>query len=108
MPGSFQVQQGQIKVYNSQNQAISNSVVYGNVIFATSNPMFYALYTTQSQLHIFSSRSTQAIKQGLTLDGVCMVSGNDCQSDQIQSLGNGRLCVITLKGNVQVYKIKDI
>ena len=74
--------------------------MYGNVIFATANPMFYALYTTQSQLHIFSSRSTQVIKQGLSLDGVCMLASNDCNSNGVQMQSTGKLCTVTLKGTV--------
>ena len=37
-----------------------------------------------------------------------MLAGNHCQREQIQSQGFGRLCVITLKGNVQVYRVKDV
>ena len=70
--------------------------------------MFYALYTTRSLLNIYSSRSTQVIKQGLTLDGVCMLASSDCNSAEMSSQGYGKLCTLTLKGMVQMYKIKDV
>ena len=61
--------------------------------------MFYAVLTTDNKLSIFSTRSTQLIKGGLILDGVCMLSSNgECSM----------LCTITLKGSVSLFRIKDV
>ena len=40
--------QASIKILNSSNHEIASSLLYGNVISATANSLFYALYTTKS------------------------------------------------------------
>ncbi len=61
--------------------------------------MFYAVYTTKQQLAIFSTKLTQCIKSGLQLENVCLLTGNSkCQ----------KLALLTLKGQVQLYKVRDI
>ena len=102
--------QAQIKVYSSHNQEIASSFLYGNVIAVTANSLFYAMYTTKSQLSIYSSRSTAVIKDRLQLDNVCMLASTDGSKvmDMMQSKAyDGRLCTISLKGIVSLFKVKD-
>ena len=101
--------QANIKVWNCQNQELASSFLYGNVIAVTANSLFYALYTTKSQLSIYSSRSTQVIKDRLQLDNVCMLASSDGKNiDAMSQLGSvGRLCTISTKGIVSLFRIKD-
>ena len=109
-----------IKVYNCANQEVSSSFLYGNVVSVTANSLFYALYTTKSQLSLYSARSMQVIKDRLQLDNVCMLASTDgkeeesgpqphsqmalmMQAPQVQ----GRICTISLKGVVSLFKVKD-
>ena len=57
------------------------------------------MLTTENKLNIYSTKSTQLIKGGLILDGVCMLASNgECSM----------LCTLTLKGVVSLFKVKDI
>lgn len=102
--------QANIKVYNSQSLEIASSFLYGNVIQVTANSLFYALYTTKSQLSIYSSRSTQVIKDRLQLDNVCMLASTDgkvSDSSMAEQAAEGMLCTISQKGSVSLFKVKD-
>lgn len=53
------LKQAAIKVYNSSNHEIAGNTFSGAcVVLATANSVFYSMYTTDSKLNIFSSRST--------------------------------------------------
>lgn len=60
------------------------------------NHNFFAIYTNKQQLHIFSSTTTELIKRGIVIQGVCMIT--QCQSQNL-------IGVLTMKGGVQVYKV---
>ena len=80
------------------------------MIQVTANSLFYALYTTKSQLSIYSSRSTQVIKDRLQLDNVCMLASTDgkvSESDMSDHQAVGRLCTISQKGIVSLFRVKD-
>ena len=66
-----------IKVYNQNNYEIGTmSLPDQNCIIACANTLFYAFYTTKSQLVIFNSHTTQLIKSGIVLRDICMLAGN--------------------------------
>lgn len=89
-----------MKVYNSANQEIAQSTqLNGCVVLATANRAFYAVYTTTSTLNIFSSVSTQLIKNGLALEGICFMASNGTA---------GKLATVSIKGNVSLFKVKDV
>lgn len=55
--------------------------------------------TTDNKLNIYSTRSTQLIKAGLILDGICMMASNgECSL----------LCTLSMKSVVQLFKVKDV
>ena len=64
----------------------------------TANKDFYALYTNKQQLHIFSSSTTEVIKRGILLEGVCMIQTN-------QSLR--QLAMLTMKGGIYVFEVNN-
>ena len=88
-----------IKVYNTQHVEIASSTLTGCVVQVTANSVFYAVLTTENKLNIYSTRSTQLIKAGLILDGVCMLFSNGEAS---------LMCTITLKGVVSLFRVKDM
>jgi len=47
-------------------------------------------------MHVFSSTSTELIKKGIVIEGVCMIQTNEA---------NNQIVVLTLKGAILVYKV---
>jgi len=66
------------------------------VLLLTANSNFFALYTNKQLLHVFSSSTTELIKRGILLEGVCMISSNS---------NNNRIALLTLKGMVHLYEV---
>ena len=66
---------------------------------ATANSVFYAVITTENKLNVYSTRSTQLIKAGLILDGICLLTSNGLCS---------MLCTVSLKCIVQLFRVKDV
>jgi hypothetical protein len=64
------------------------------VLLLTANTNFFALYTNKQLLHVFSSNTTELIKRGILLEGVCMITSNQ-----------ERIALLTLKGIVHVYEV---
>jgi len=88
-----------IKVYNVAHQEVASSALSGCVVLATANSVFYAVMTTDNKLNIYSTRSTQLIKAGLILDGICMMASNgECSL----------LCTLSMKGVVSLFRVKDV
>lgn len=65
-------------------------------LLLTANRNFFAIYTNKQQLHIFSSTTTELIKKGVVVEGVCMIESNQ---------NNNTIALLTLKGNILVYKV---
>ena len=74
---------------------------------ATANSLFYALYTTKNQMSIYSSRSTQVIKDRLQLDNVVMLASTDGRSGDLSRAPTARLCSISQRGHVSLFRVKD-
>lgn len=64
------------------------------VLLITANRNFFAFYTNKQLLHVFSSSTTELIKRGILLEGVCMIESN-------QSIN--RIILLTIKGMIYVY-----
>lgn len=80
----------EIKIYNCDNFEISQSVIQNEfVVLYNANASFYTLYTNEFKLSIYSTRSTQLVKSGLFLDGLCMMETNEV---------SGRLAGLSIKG----------
>jgi hypothetical protein len=65
-------------------------------VLVKANKNFFAIYTNKQLLHIFSSSTTQLIRRGILVEGVCMIQSN-------QNLN--KLALLTIKGQVIIYKI---
>jgi len=55
--------------------------------------------TTENKLNIYSTRSTQLIKAGLILDGICVLASNGAC---------GHMCTISMKSVVSLFRVKDV
>lgn len=88
-----------MSVLNADAEQLSKIELNGEkVLLMTANKDFYALYTNKQQLHIFSSSTTEVIKRGILLEGVCMIQTN-------QSLR--QLAMLTMKGNIYVFEVNN-
>jgi len=86
-----------MKVLSADLMELSKLEMNGErVLLLTANPNFFALYTNKQLLHVFSSSTTELIKRGILIEGVCMVSSNS---------SNNRIALLTLKGVVHLYEI---
>ena len=45
-------------------------------LLVKANKNFFAIYTNKQLLHIFSSSTTELIKRGILVEGVCMIQSN--------------------------------
>ena len=66
------------------------------VLLLTANRNFFAIYTNKQLLHIFSSSTTELIKRGILIEGVCMIESNQ---------ESNRISLLTLKGQLIVYDV---
>lgn len=57
------------------------------------------MITTENKLNIYSTRSTQLIKAGLILDGICVLASNGAC---------GHMCTISMKSVVSLFRVKDV
>ena len=88
-----------MSVINADAEQLSKIELNGEkVLLMTANKDFYALYTNKQQLHIFSSSTTEVIKRGILLEGVCMIQTN-------QSLR--QLAMLTMKGGIYVFEVNN-
>lgn len=86
-------------VYSEEGQELSNMELPGErVLLVSGNRNFLAIYTNKQLLHIFSSSSTDLIKRGILIEGVCMMAQN-------QKLN--KLAFLTFKGKIVIYSIKE-
>lgn len=86
-----------MKVLSADLMELSKLEMNGErVLLLTANPNFFALYTNKQLLHVFSSSTTELIKRGILLEGVCMISSNT---------SNNRIALLTLKGVVHIYEV---
>lgn len=65
-------------------------------VLVKANKKFFAIYTNKQLLHLFSSSTTQLIKRGILVEGVCMIQSN-------QNIN--KLALLTIKGQIYIYKI---
>ena len=87
----------EMKVYNSDSQELSSMELAGErVLLVGANRSFFVLYTNKQQMHVFSSTSTELIKRGIVVEGVCMLHTIEATK---------QIVVLTLKGNILVYKV---
>jgi hypothetical protein len=68
------------------------------VLLMSANKNYFALYTNKQLLHVFSSSTTEVIKRGILIEGVCMMDSNH---------HNDTIALLTLKGTVIVYQVKS-
>jgi ABC-type uncharacterized transport system permease subunit len=66
------------------------------VILIAANKNFFALYTNKQLLHVFSSSTTELLKRGIIVEGVCMIESNSNMN---------LLAMLTLKGKIIVYEV---
>ena len=57
------------------------------------------MYTNRQLLHVFSSTTTEVIKRGVLLEGVCMIDSNQ---------NNDLMALLTLKGVIHVLQIQSV
>jgi hypothetical protein len=87
----------EIKVMSEDLMELSKLEMNGErVLLITANRNFFALYTNRQNLHLFSSSTTELIKRGILLEGVCMITSNAT---------NNRIAMVTLKGLLHVYQV---
>ena len=67
-------------------------------VLVKANKNFFAIYTNKQLLHLFSSSTTQLIRRGILVEGVCMIQAN-------QNLN--KLALLTIKGQIYIYKISN-
>ena len=79
-----------LKIFNSESLELSRMEMAGErVLLVSANKNFFAIYTNKQLLHVFSSSTTELIKRGILVEGVCMIESN-------QSLNE--IALLTLKG----------
>ena len=66
------------------------------MLLLVANRRFFAIYSNKQQLHVFSSSTTELIKKGVVIEGVCMMA-----HDEAQNL----IGLLTLKGTILVYRV---
>jgi len=68
-------------VYSSSHAELSTIDLQGErAMLITANKNFFAIYTNKQQLHVFSSTTTELIKKGIVIEGVCMIDSNQEQN----------------------------
>ena len=66
------------------------------MILVSANRNFFALYTNKQLLHVFSSSTTELLKRGIIVEGVCMIESNSAKN---------LLALLTLKGKIIIYEV---
>lgn len=68
------------------------------VMLVAANKHFFAIYTNKQLLHVFSSTTTELIKRGILIEGVCMIDTNADRNE---------IVLLALKGRIIVYRIQN-